>query len=406
MKEGGDYPMRAAILAVLVATLAGLMAEETAAVKIDADIPGGNIVFERIDGDTAFLRQDLRDTTSDWFYWYFRVRGAEGRTLTFRFTGSTALGVRGPACSLDGGLTWTWLGAASVKDKGFTYTFAADARDVRFSFGMPYLQDALKRFLDAHRDPANLRVEELCKSRKGRAVELLRLGCLGGEPKFRVLFTCRHHCCEMMASYVLEGIMAEVLADTEAGRWLRGNVEFMVLPFTDKDGVEDGDQGKNRKPHDHNRDYNGESLFPEIAALKKRVPDWVAGKPCFGMDLHCPWIRGGEHEAIMSPSRASDAENWKRLKPFLEILEQTKSGPLAFPLAVSEKFVSWDGKVPDPKEPPRTAARWMLTVPGMQWAMTFEVPYANASGQEVNQETARTWGHDFAKALQTYLAAQ
>ena len=106
----------------------------------------------------------------------------------------------------------------------------------------------------------------------------------------------------------------------------------------------------------------------------------------------------------MSPSRARDPENWPRLRPFLEILEKTKSGPLTFRLAVSENFVSWDGKQPDHEETPWTASRWMLTVPDMQWALVFEVPYANASGQEVNQQTTRIWGHDFATALQKCLS--
>ena len=59
----------------------------------------------------VFLRQDLRDTEGFWFYWYFRVRGASGRTLTFHFTDGKPVGVRGPAISLDEGATWTWLGA-------------------------------------------------------------------------------------------------------------------------------------------------------------------------------------------------------------------------------------------------------------------------------------------------------
>ena len=40
---------------------------------IDCDFPGGNIIAERIDDDDVFVRQDLRDTDRDWFYWYFRV---------------------------------------------------------------------------------------------------------------------------------------------------------------------------------------------------------------------------------------------------------------------------------------------------------------------------------------------
>lgn len=392
------------VLLLALASVPALAEETKQTATIDADFAGGNIVLERQEGDTVFLRQDLRDTQGDWFYWCFRVRGAQGRMLTFRFTGSNVLGVRGPACSLDGGVTWHWLGRSCVEGQSFTYRFPADAGEVRFSFGMPYLEDALKRFLDAHRDSPYVRVEELCKSRKGRSVELLRLGCLSGKPQCRVLVTCRHHSCEMMASYVLEGLMAETLAENASGRWLRENVEFLVVPFMDKDGVEDGDQGKNRKPHDHNRDYAGESLHPEVAALKKRVPDWVADRPCFGFDLHCPWIRGSYHEDLMSPSRARSPENWQRAHSFLETLEKTQSGTLGFPLAVSEKFFTWDGKQPDPKQTERTSWGWMCTVPGMRWAITFEIPYANASGQEVNQTTARRWGHDFAIALQRYLS--
>ena len=57
--------------------------------QLDCAYPGGNILVEKIEGDTAFLRQDVRDTEGDWFYWNFRVRGAAGRTIHFHFTGSS-----------------------------------------------------------------------------------------------------------------------------------------------------------------------------------------------------------------------------------------------------------------------------------------------------------------------------
>ena len=60
--------------------------------QIDADHEGGNVIVERIDGDTVRLRQDLRDTQGWWFYWSFRVRGAAGRKVTFEHIG---LGDRG-----------------------------------------------------------------------------------------------------------------------------------------------------------------------------------------------------------------------------------------------------------------------------------------------------------------------
>ncbi|MCA9158780.1 MAG: hypothetical protein KDA72_10660, partial [Planctomycetales bacterium] len=55
-------------------------------VTVDCDFPGGNIVVDRLEGDHIYVHQDLRDTDRDWFYWYFRVKGAAGRTITVHFT--------------------------------------------------------------------------------------------------------------------------------------------------------------------------------------------------------------------------------------------------------------------------------------------------------------------------------
>jgi hypothetical protein len=57
-------------------------------IHIHHDFPGGNIVVEEITGDIITLRPDLRDTEGHWFYWYFEVNGAQGRTLTLQSKGS------------------------------------------------------------------------------------------------------------------------------------------------------------------------------------------------------------------------------------------------------------------------------------------------------------------------------
>jgi hypothetical protein len=60
-------------------------APKKASFTVDTDLPAGNAVIEKIDGDTVRLRQDLRDSDL-WFYWAFRVKGAAGRKLKFEFT--------------------------------------------------------------------------------------------------------------------------------------------------------------------------------------------------------------------------------------------------------------------------------------------------------------------------------
>jgi len=372
--------------------------------QIDCAFPGGNIVLERIEEDSVFLRQDLRDTQGEWFYWCFRVKGAQGKNLTFHFTRGNVVGVRGPAVSRDGGDSWEWLGPNEMCDSSFHYSFGANENDVRFSFGMPYQEERLRRFLGDYADNSHLRKEELCRSRKGRSVELLRLGCVSAEPKARAVLTCRHHACEMMAGYVIEGVIEKILSDSEAGTWLRGNVEFAIVPFVDKDGVEDGDQGKNRRPHDHNRDYRDSSIYPEVMVIRKLVSQWT--NCLVALDVHCPFIRGRVHEVLISPDRLKEGGNWDRTQELLVALEAVQQGPLKFRLSDSQEFTTWSGPDGDSGPLVGSFATWVQSVPGVQIGTNLEIPYANAGGQEVNQDSARLFGNDLGEALYVWLRSK
>ena len=374
-----------------------------AAFEIDADIPAGNIIVEKFEGDDVFLRQDLRDTDGHWFYWQFRIRGAAGRTVAFHLTSPPALSNLGPAISLDGGWTWQWLGAECVSESSFTCTIPANAADVRFSMGMPYTRRQLDAFLAGHDGNEHLECSDLCRTRKGRSVPKLRVGKLT-EPAHRVLITARHHCCEMMASYALEGIIEAVLESDELGEWMRQNVEMMIVPMVDYDGVQDGDQGKNRKPRDHNRDYDGESVHVETAALRELVPTWSGGKLRVAMDVHCPYIMGGKHNEKIYGVGSSHDWVWNAQQHFNGILEKSIQGSLPYSLQNDLPFgQDWnDGRNFDQG---RSFSRWAAEdIPGLRLAASYELPYSSADGVEVNQQTARLFGHDLARALRAYLS--
>jgi hypothetical protein len=380
-----------------------MLAALALAIAIDANFPGGNIVLDGIDGDQVSVRQDLRDTEGQWFYWAFRVRGAAGRSLTFRFTSGNVIGVRGPAVSLDEGLTWRWLGAAAVPGSSFRYDFPKDAASVRFSVAIPYQQSDWERFLSRSGKSPHLRADVLCRSRKGRPVELARAGQLDGQPRYRVLLTARHHSCESLASYALEGLLAEVLSGAD-GDWLRRNVEFLAVPFMDKDGVEDGDQGKNRRPRDHNRDYAGESIYPEVRALRDLAPRWSDGKVKIALDLHCPYLRGREHEALHFVG-TPDAAIWSNVLRLSTVLERAQQGPVRFDPSRNLPFgTAWNTAANT--GPNRSFSMWAGTLPGIEVATTLEIPYANAEGREVNAESARALGRDLARAIREYLSSK
>lgn len=366
---------------------------------IDADYPGGNIIVESIDGDTVRLRQDLRDTAGWWFYWNFRVRGAAGRTLAFQFTDQNPIGTRGPAVSTDGGLTWRWLG--KPPQAAFSYTFGAGEDEVRFSFCIPYLQADLGHWLATHRDDPHLRVETLCTTRAGRQAELLRLGKLDGEPRFRLLTTSRHHCCETMGTFVMEGLLSAILADSDDGAWFREHVEVVAIPFVDKDGSEAGDQGKNRRPRDHNRDYDGESVHETVRAIRDLVPRWSAGKLAVALDLHCPYISGqwNEHPYFVG---AEDPGLAAELARFSALLEAAGTGEVPYRAADNLAYgQAWNTGANFSQG--WSFVRWARSLPDIRLAMTLEFPYANVRELTLTADHARAFGGGLAAALRRYL---
>ncbi len=379
----------------------GVWADADIPFSIDTSFPGGNVIVDRIEGDTVHLRPDLRDTEGWWFYWNFRVSGAAGRRLTFDFGERSPIGVRGPAVSVDGGVSWSWLGAEAVRGAAFTYAFPTDRGEAWFGFTVPYQQSDLERFLAAYEACGALAVERLCASKKGRGVDALRAGCLDGAPAYRVLLMARHHACEAMASFVLEGVLATVLAEDADGDWFRQNVEVLAIPFMDKDGVEDGDQGKNRRPHDHNRDYAGTSIYPETRALSRRVGGWSQGKLRVALDLHCPYIRGGNNEEIYLVGNSDEAV-WREQQVFGAVLEAVNKGPLPYEAASSLPYGEGWNKASN-YTAGKSSSRWMGGHDGVRLAATLEVAYANAGGATVSPESARAFGRMLAKAIRVYL---
>lgn len=368
---------------------------------VDADFPGGNIVVDKIEGDHVFVHQDLRDTEGNWFWWHFRVRGARGRRLVLHFTTGNVIGVRGPAVSTDGGSTWAWLGAEACEGSSFRYSFGQEAEEVRFCFAMPYFEANLTEFVKRYEGDPNLSVRRLCKTRRDREVERIHVGKLDEEQDHRVLITCRHHACECMASYALEGLIEAALTDDGDGKWLREHVEFMIVPFMDKDGVEEGDQGKNRRPHDHNRDYAGESIYPSVRALREIVPPWSAGRLKVALDLHCPHIRGPRNEVIYMVGSQQKAI-WEQQCAFGRILESLLTGRLPYHGSDNLPFgKGWN--TAQNFTAGKSFSRWAAGLPGIRLASTIEIPYANASGAPVTAESARAFGSDLARAMRRYL---
>lgn len=349
---------------------------------IHQDFTGGNIRVKTIQDTKIYLENELRDSTFDWFYWAFCVEGAENTTLTFCFQ-QNRLGYHGPAVSHDL-VHWHWLGSVELngaEGESFTYTFGPDEHRVYFAHDLLYHPD---RFYDfAHRH--HLSPEELCRSRKGRSVPCLHFGA--GERQ--LVLTARHHACEATGSYVLEGVLEALLANP------LDTISVFCVPFVDFDGVVDGDQGKNRDPYDHNRDYDPAKapIYPESAAIRAFADNHIIH---FGVDFHSPWHIGADNDTVFVVQNS--IPHLDRFDRFGQLLENAIT-----PQAVAYHHAN--DMAPETGWNIRGAqcSTYLSSKPENLLAFTLETTYFGTYDNVVTEERLLELGHCFADALHSYL---
>ncbi len=367
-------------------------------VRICSNFPGGNIVCERIKGadadTTVWLRQDWSSSTQWWFYWQFQVQGAAGKTVRFHFTDADVFSAGGPCFSTDG-QCWQWLGREVLHHDAdslwFEYSFPDHCDAAFFSFCIPYVESHLAAFLQQH---PRVQRTVLTRSEKGREVELLTLPSQRGTSVLPIV--ARSHACEAMANYVIEGFAEYWLnSDEPAADYLREHIDLQIVPFLDKDGVEDGEQGKFRAPHDHNRDYTGKPLYASTRALMQLLRD--EKRPIIAsMDVHCPWVRDGINEELAT---VGIPQPWQKgLDCFMALLEQSQSGILKF----SARNCTPHGHEWNQGTSP-TFNRFMRENFPQSVSFAFEIPYAQAGGQPMSIPGARAFGSDVARAAALYM---
>jgi hypothetical protein len=387
---------------------------KVAAFSLDSSFPGGNVIVDSIQGDTFHVRVDIRDSARECpcapRQWAFRVKNAGGRTLSFQFPPDPtfgALSLRGPAVSHDNGLHWKWSlpeDAANPPDR-FRYSFAPGENEVSLAWQPLYTEQNLYQTVDElKRNGASIRKQTLCKSEHGRTVDVLRFGC--DNAKTGILLFVRHHANETWAAYVVDGMLRGVCSDTAEGAFLRKNASFFVVPFVDKDGVEAGDPGKSRRPHDHNRDYD-KDLYASVRAIKEQTPQWAKGKRIIGIDFHaCTLeIRG---------KRMNDPQGWAHNMLFLMFSRPTLDNGLLFSSILQRVHEPGNAILPYRPEVDRKGqpvgvdgrgmcGTWMEKNLNSYFTLTAEVPFARPDGRPITPAEARALGVDFNRAIVEFL---
>lgn len=279
--------------------------------RVDTSFEGASAADIKIDQESRTIEfTPGGDPVRGWpCWWYFRVEGtAPGEILQLKLRGSNAT-VQEPGAALLKPLSPSWAmpGRASLSADGIVWAHSEkgtrdgdwmvySARSEGTSFYAAWgpactPQDARRWAAEFAQNKHAVQSLELCRSREGRSVPMLRV--LDGEKpqaeRFGVWVQARQHAWESGSSWVARGFMEWVLSDSEKAKALRHAAEITWVPIMDVDNTATGNGGKDAVPYDHNRDWSDLPHWNETQAAQARVKELIkAGRMDVFLDLHNP----------------------------------------------------------------------------------------------------------------------
>lgn len=343
-------------------------------ILIDKDFEGGNIKVDKIDGFDVYLQQEIRDTTEWWFYFSFRATAKKEGTYYFHFTNKEVISKFGPAISLDGD-NYFFDELSFVNHSTFKYFFKEN-QTMFFAFSYPYKTKDFLSFLERNHYLKPLEMEE--KTLKGRTQYVYTFG---NEKGSYFSLTARHHSCEASASYVLEGFIEQISKTELVNKYL-----FSVIPFVDLDGVVDGDQGKSRYPHDHNRDYIEQPIYSSIRYIMNKYHNNLS----YFLDFHCPGKWGGIHDYLSLIE--GDETLTKKQERYSDILFSYQKTGIPYEQKNNIKYLAFWNL-------PSANGRSFFVKEKVKLGFTMEIPYFGEKEKPYTIQELRELGRNMALAI-------
>lgn len=298
-------PRAISFIAVLIGTAAS-------ALTIESDFEGASVRVVSSDDATQTVRfMPGGDPKRGWpCWWQFRLTGldvarplilelqasdlpmpqANGVPSNKPLAGEWAMGERA-SYSVDG-KTWKHTEPGRKQDGRMTYTLNANAPTLLVAWGPSYTPARAAAFVQvAAAGAASAEELELCKSREGRRVPMLRVseGDRVEANRFGVWVEARQHAWEAGSSWVCQGFAEWLLGGDSEAVWLRQNAEIFIVPIMDVDNTATGNGGKEALPHDHNRDWMEKPNWNEVAAAQSHIRELAKqGRMDVFLDLHNP----------------------------------------------------------------------------------------------------------------------
>jgi murein tripeptide amidase MpaA len=257
------------------------------AITISSSFDAGNIKVVSQDGDRADL-EIVKDHQSDFYQWfYFRVAGAAGRTITLRIT--NCAGAAYPngwpdykaVMSLDRE-EWVRISGTSYADGVLTMTLTPPQDVVWIAYFAPYSMERHHDLVTSIAGLDGVAYSSLGKSLDGQDIDCLQIG----EGPLSVWLYARQHPGESMAEWWMEGALEKLTdEDDPIARILRRECTFRVVPNMNPDGSRRGHLRTNAAGINLNREWHAPSAekSPEVLAVRNAMD---ATGVDFAMDVH------------------------------------------------------------------------------------------------------------------------
>ncbi|MDB5697064.1 MAG: hypothetical protein JWN21_2607 [Sphingomonas bacterium] len=252
-------------------------------ITINAAFDGGNIRVVAIHGDVVDL-EIVADHQSDFFQWfYFRVAGARGRTLTFRIlnAGKSAYPFAWPGyrtrASSDR-IAWRQA-ETSYADGVLEWRWTVDGELAWFAYFAPYTMEQHEALIARIAARPGVTHRELGQSLDGQAIDYLRVG---DGPK-QVWLYARQHPGESMVEWWMEGALDWLTGPAAAPLLAAATVH--IVPNMNPDGTRRGHLRTNAAGVNLNREWHAPTVerSPEVLCVLDAMNETGVD---FALDVH------------------------------------------------------------------------------------------------------------------------
>ncbi len=343
--------------ALTIGVLLGLSVPAFAEITLHQDFDQGALLIDEttIEGDWVYFDGPDNYNSNRWKWFYFRVEGVEGRQMRFQIGDHFAAGGGGRLAGKEmvyreEGGDWEFFDNNVWDSDAGTYTFHNDfsftADTVWVAYSFPYPFQRVIEHVDSIKDspwvsPTASSNDNLIIGAspggiddRGRSVPQLPLFGYkitdpdSTEEKERMVFCSGVHSNEVLAGYVLEGLVDWLVSDDPRAAALRREVEFYVYPMVVPDGRYAGyNRGGVQHPDRDTNRFWREDLYEDMDDIRQIAEamktDTGSERVSWVIDFHS-WTNTQNHFVfINSPGHETDFWNeLTRLEPSMEATVQ------------------------------------------------------------------------------------